>query len=461
MAGELITAPWQVEWNGLLLGAGTVYRMYELHGWDELPGVDVLNVPRSARSGAHAGRRYSGQRIVTFIGAIVDPPDGAEQALAALEAATGLVEDPDEAPLVIRTQDRTLLAHAGVRARLVPANIDRQDGYAGTITIQWVCSDWRRYSLTEQSVTIPAPTAATGGLAYPLVYSTGGVDEPANQLTGDDSEFEATAGSWVANQNCAVAQTTAQANQGTGSLELTASSAANMSARHVGGAGSNGFPVVPGRDYLVRGWFRAAATTRTVQVGVNWYDAAAGFLSTSLSSGVADSTSGWTRAAHPLLAPASAAFAVVIAQVVSPGAAEVHYLDTVMFAEPDGIPGGLEYGSEGLPGSTVVTNGGNAPTNPVVTVHGPCDTPTVIDRTRGRRIEFATVLGAGEVLVVDTDAGTVLLNGTSNRLYTVTAGSVPVELFDLPPGQTELDFRAVDFPAPGAQAVVTFRDAHA
>lgn len=152
-----------------------------------------------------------------------------------------------------------------------------------------------------------------------------------NQLYGDDTDFDGTAGSWVSNQNATVTQTTAEAHTGVGALSIVATAASNASARHVGGAGTNGIPVTEGETFVAEAWFRAATVGRSCQVGVNWYTAGAALISTTFGTAVADTTSGWKRALFAGVAPATAEFAVVICQVVSPGAGEVHYVDDVEF----------------------------------------------------------------------------------------------------------------------------------
>lgn len=65
-AGDLLTADWQVELQGLLMGAGTSYRIAP-------PGVQGLAVP-SVKSndtnlahthGSYAGKDYYGPRLIT------------------------------------------------------------------------------------------------------------------------------------------------------------------------------------------------------------------------------------------------------------------------------------------------------------------------------------------------------------------------------------------------------------
>lgn len=151
------------------------------------------------------------------------------------------------------------------------------------------------------------------------------------QITGDNAGFEGSLGTWVNDTNATVARTTAQDHTGVASMGVTAVAAANAIARHVTAA-ANGIPVMPGGRYYVAAWFRAATTVRTVRVGVRWYDAGSILLSTTTSSSPVETTTGFVLAEMAAVAPTSAAFAVVIAQIEAPAAAELHYVDDVQFS---------------------------------------------------------------------------------------------------------------------------------
>lgn len=119
---------------------------------------------------------------------------------------------------------------------------------------------------------------------------------------------------------------------------------------------------------------------------------------------------------------------------------------------------GLSFGTAGASGDLLVTNDGNADSNPVIEIRGPVTTPTV---TLGAlRLEYALTLAATDTLIVDTRAGTVTLGGQS-RIGAVTSRSVPEESFVLPPGQSVLSFRADPGSTdPAAQATVRWRSAY-
>ena len=76
-------------------------------------------------------------------------------------------------------------------------------------------------------------------------------------------------------------------------------------------------------------------SARTTNAGIDWYNSAGTFLSTSRGTGVADTTTGWTQVTVTATAPANAAFCRASPQVVATGAgSEVHYLDDVTLSLP-------------------------------------------------------------------------------------------------------------------------------
>ncbi|MFE9258617.1 phage distal tail protein [Streptomyces sp. NPDC006879] len=121
----------------------------------------------------------------------------------------------------------------------------------------------------------------------------------------------------------------------------------------------------------------------------------------------------------------------------------------------------LDFGGAGTSGTLSAVNEGSAASHPVIEFRGPLRRPTLTRLSDGRQLEYDIVLGAQDVLSVDTEAGTVLLNGTASRLYTATTRSAPEQLFHLAPGATSMAFRSND-PTPDPQASVTvlWRDAH-
>lgn len=114
----------------------------------------------------------------------------------------------------------------------------------------------------------------------------------------------------------------------------------------------------------------------------------------------------------------------------------------------------LVFGAVGAGGLVSVSNAGNFPTGAVLRIDGPVSNPSVEHVGQGRVLRFAITLAAGEYLLVDTDARTVLLNGTASRRGTMTTA----QWFQLTPGENTLRFGAPLFSA-GALLTVQHRDA--
>ncbi|MGW3711342.1 phage distal tail protein [Streptomyces albogriseolus] len=125
------------------------------------------------------------------------------------------------------------------------------------------------------------------------------------------------------------------------------------------------------------------------------------------------------------------------------------------------VEDGLAFGEPGSTGALTAVNLGDAPAHPVVEFRGPVTRPALTNLATGDVLEYDLPLAAGDVLTVDTRAGTVTLNGTASRIYTATARSVPEQTFTLPRGTTNLTFRAAPGSNdPAATAAVRWRSAY-
>lgn len=121
----------------------------------------------------------------------------------------------------------------------------------------------------------------------------------------------------------------------------------------------------------------------------------------------------------------------------------------------------LDFGTPGSAGSMTALNQGTTATQPVIEIRGPVDMPSLTNISTGDVLEYDLPLAAGDLLTVDTRAGTVVLNGTASRLDRATARSVPEQTFTLPPGASTLLFRAAPGSTdPAASATVRYRAAY-
>jgi hypothetical protein len=151
-------------------------------------------------------------------------------------------------------------------------------------------------------------------------------------LGQDNSTFESGSGQWVTTGNSVLAVTTAQAHAGTHSLQLTSSASGSMQAAcfQAGNILTQGMACTSGDTINAKAWFRTAVSSRSCNIGVDFYDSLGTFISTVRGGNITDSTSAWTQATAAVTAPAGSAWCRPNGQVVSTGAAnEVHYVDDV------------------------------------------------------------------------------------------------------------------------------------
>ena len=118
-----------------------------------------------------------------------------------------------------------------------------------------------------------------------------------------------------------------------------------------------------------------------------------------------------------------------------------------------GFDFGFGAGGGGTDGEFVI-NEGNRPTPVEFTIHGPCETPSILDETYGHALVFNIVLATGETLVVNTQYKTVKLNGTTTRRNTLAAP----DWFFLEEGSTFIRYLAVAGSAPSSLDI-SFRSA--
>ncbi len=92
-------------------------------------------------------------------------------------------------------------------------------------------------------------------------------------------------------------------------------------------------------------------------------------------------------------------------------------------------PGGAEF----------LVNDGDIATNPIIKINGPVVDPVITNDTLERILRFNITLADGKQLIVDTDAGTVTLDG-DDRMDTLSSLSVPVEEWVIPAGTSRISY---------------------
>ncbi|MDW4905099.1 phage tail family protein [Streptomyces sp. ADMS] len=435
-AGALVTRPGHVQYGDLLLGPGTPYRWKTLTGWEDLPPLDSGTVERADAHGAFPGQLLAQSRTVGVDGLVVRAPRAQiGEVVGRLSAATS--PRVDEIPLVAWLDERgPLLAYARATRRAIPTTLGYRVGTITDAAIEWVATDPRRYALAEQSVRAMLPVSEDG-----LKWEAAAVEVlPADQAAGVGEVWR-----WWTDGDPVIT------GDDTGPVSvqpLTAFGELVWAAE----SSDHGWTATAGQEVT----FGADLAARTAAlVTLRWWDAA--------GQHVADSTSETGAASFTATAPAGAAFVqpvvtfpAALAAPVTVGTSSLRISTTAgVLAWP------LDFGTPGSTGRLSVVNTGSADTHPVIEFRGPVTAPSLTNITTGDVLEYDLPLAAGDVLVVDTLAGTVVLNSTASRLYTATTRSVPEQTFTFGPGTTPLMFRAAPGSTdPAASAVVRYRAAY-
>jgi hypothetical protein len=161
----------EVYFNGYLLGDNQNTFLDELTGWDDLPPVSSGNTSRPMYHGSFSGLKFAQERVITWTGSF-NPANLSEWAdrLRALRAATTLPTGTAEMQINIRTIDDELRCYGVVTNRSIPANRRYGAARLANVSIQFTCSDPRKYEVSDTVLSIPFPTTEVAGLVYPLTY---------------------------------------------------------------------------------------------------------------------------------------------------------------------------------------------------------------------------------------------------------------------------------------------------
>jgi hypothetical protein len=448
-------------YNGLSWGPATKYHVNKISGAGDMPGIRAVDTLRAFQHGHFRGVDLSAGRVIDITFALVgdDVNDFFNNLLPAFENAT--VPQPTlELPLLLFNSTRQTMCRPRKRA---PKYDAENQPRTGMIDVQFVSSDPRIYDATPTILTLPVATAS-GGMTFGTT---------PNLLAPDSAQFEWSAaqypapymGGWGATGNSSVAQSTAQAAEGTKSLAITSLAAGIMYAEL--NAPLAAYPVSPSTQYTALVSFRNASIVRNCQVAIRWYDSNKVNLNAdSFGAQITATTSGWTQGFVTATSPANAAYADIYVAVITPaGAGEVTYIDKASFAPGasttwaapaySGAVFPVTFGSAGTAGVVNAVNNGNFPTRPVIVIAGPVDNPILQNLTTGQYVQFAISLGVADTLTLDFDLHTVLLNGTASRRNTMTPSS---QWWELAPGTTQILYGA-NTTQVGSIATVTYRNA--
>ncbi|MFC8695887.1 phage distal tail protein [Streptomyces parvus] len=435
-AGALVTRPGHVQYGDLLLGPDTPYRWRSLTGWGDLPPLDSGSVQRADAHGAYPGQLLAQSRTIGVDGLVVRAPRAQiGEVVGRLESATA--PRVDEIPLVAWLDERgPLVSYARAVRRAVPTTTGYRLGTIVGGAIEFVATDPRRYALAEQVATATLPVSESG-----LSWESAEAEVlPVDQAAGVGEVWR-----WWSDGDPVITGD----DVGPVSVQPLAEAAELVWAAD----GSDyGWPAGPGQTVT---FASNVAAAQGAIITLRWWAAAGQHLADETSTPGAASLTGTAPAGAVTVQPV-VLFPEALAAPVPVGASSLR-----ISTGADVLAWPLNFGEPGSTGRLSAVNPGSAEAHPVVEFRGPVTAPSLVNTATGDALEYDLPLAAGDVLVVDTHAGTVTLNNTASRLYTATARSVPEQTFTLPPGTSPLMFRAAPGSNdPAASVTVRYRAAY-
>ena len=164
-----------------------------------------------------------------------------------------------------------------------------------------------------------------GQLYQALRASTGATPPNAYAPLNSNVTFETGVTPWTAQNSATLAQSAAQAFQGSDSLSVTPDGSHALP-----GAKSELLTVIGGGSYQISGWTFITAGYNGAQIQVNWIDSFGQAISSSTSSTVNVSAATWTQVPLNATAPAAAVQARIVVQLTgTPGNTVVSFWDLV------------------------------------------------------------------------------------------------------------------------------------
>lgn len=182
-----------------------------------------------------------------------------------------------------------------------------------------------------------------GGTTWAAIRG-GTVTIPRMNMISNPS-FETNTTGWTGTNASLSRQTAPTPQSGSGLLQVQANVPSSTAAAGTA-TGTSGIPVAPSTAYILSAYARSQSNSRTVTVQIDWYNAAGTFLSSTSTTGVATSTTAWTRYSTTGTSPATAAFARAFIQFNSIlNAGENHYVDAVLLERGSTLNTYLDFAS--------------------------------------------------------------------------------------------------------------------
>jgi hypothetical protein len=161
--------PWQLSYNGLIMGVGTDYNLQSLEGFSAFPPIRIADLPKPRTDGAFAGLSLMAERtiIVTLLVAQSALPafytDITTASAVLLPVPTGAAILPLQVYMPWFTGSRQVYARP---TRIAPKVDKRWSLGYGPVAIEFTAADPRIYDIVTQTASagLSNPTA---GAAFP------------------------------------------------------------------------------------------------------------------------------------------------------------------------------------------------------------------------------------------------------------------------------------------------------
>lgn len=384
-------------------------------------------VEKINRHGAMMGPNFMQERIITLNGVCFAPDQGTLS--YAVTQMASLCTDPYQTyQLCCDSQLGQIYANVRLDAQT------QISPYAMNPSFKWsmqlIAPDPRKYTRETFNATIALPQITTGD---GMDFST-----PVNNLS--NPQFATNITGWTAMASTTLARVTAL--PGTFPIAGVTTGATATST----GAAANGFTSAmttfnPINDHLTYSGYFYATAAKTLTMTLSWYNASSALVS-SVTQSVSLTANTWTQGAIVnAVPPTNATQYTVSVQETATASGSVFYataldaeyttaldpytstLSGVNYGAPDGTglnggATGLSFGASNSTGFATLSNNGTAPAIPVYTLYGPLTSPvltaTASDGTTST-MKFNGTLNAGDVVVIDPSAPSVLMNGQSRR----------------------------------------------
>lgn len=193
-AGDLITADWEMEYRGLLLGGSTDYSLVSIEGLLGLPDIVSSDQERLRRHGLRAGDDFlRGRGVIVTLEVYGDSEAAFTSAITNLREALRPGIDPE--PLVFQFPSVAgggkIQLEARVRAIDWPVSI-RHFHRLDEITVEFYSADPRLFSASVSTETVNLPSAG-GGLSFDATadFSFGATSTGGEFSLTNDGNFQA------------------------------------------------------------------------------------------------------------------------------------------------------------------------------------------------------------------------------------------------------------------------------